>query len=65
MKVQLDPEDMAGILREMKGDIGARLAAIRAERETNKLPWVASGTYTDNILEAIASYYQSKGKAEK
>jgi hypothetical protein len=60
MKVELEPKDMVSVLQQIKDDLGAHFAAVEAERETSKLPWVVAGTYVDNILEALATYYSSQ-----
>ena len=65
MKVQLDHEDMASIMRSVRDDVGAYLAAREAEKNVWKHPWASNGAYTEAIFKAVAEYYEKKAEGEK
>lgn len=66
MKVQLDYEDMADIIRKVKDDIGAYFAGVKAEKETGRTPWgAAPGTYFHAIMREVAEHYDEKAEEEK
>jgi len=62
MKVQLDHSDMASIVRSIRDDVGAYLAAREAERNVWKHLWASNGAYTEAILKAVAEYYDKKAE---
>ena len=61
MKVELDCEDIASVLRSVKNNIGAYLAGVKAEKRVVKLPWGSPpGSYVEAILDDIAEFYDKK-----